>query len=159
MGKNQNFDRFMRQVGEDGKMVVEVSPEAFSTAAGTGFDLRYFPNKALEGEVKATGHLEKMDFFIGGSPTQGIPENYWSMTAESTFTAPETGNVMFVMTGDDAYRLIVDGKELFSDWGDHAETTRNAAIPVEAGKKYNIRIEYYDNEYNAILRMQTLFFK
>jgi hypothetical protein len=63
------------------------------------------------------------------------------------------------MTGDDAYRLIVDGKELFSDWGDHAETTRNAAIPVEAGKKYNIRIEYYDNEYNAILRMQTLFFK
>ena len=159
MGKNQNFDRFMRQVGEDGKMVVEVSPEAFSTAAGTGFDLRYFPNKALEGEAKATGHLEKMDFFIGGSPTQGIPENYWSMTAESTFTAPETGNVMFVITGDDAYRLIVDGKELFSDWGDHAETTRNAAIPVEAGKKYNIRIEYYDNEYNAILRMQTLFFK
>lgn len=159
MGKNQNFDRFMRQVGEDGKMVVEVSPEAFSTAAGTGFDLRYFPNKTLEGEAKATGHLEKMDFFIGGSPTQGIPENYWSMTAESTFTAPETGNVMFVMTGDDAYRLIVDGKELFSDWGDHAETTRNAAIPVEAGKKYNIRIEYYDNEYNAILRMQTLFFK
>ena len=159
MGKNQNFDRFMRQVGEDGKMVVEVSPEAFSTATGTGFDLRYFPNKALEGEAKATGHLEKMDFFIGGSPTQGIPENYWSMTAESTFTAPETGNVMFVMTGDDAYRLIVDGKELFSDWGDHAETTRNATIPVEAGKKYNIRIEYYDNEYNAILRMQTLFFK
>lgn len=159
MGKNQNFDRFMRQVGEDGKMVVEVSPEAFSTATGTGFDLRYFPNKTLEGEAKATGHLEKMDFFIGGSPTQGIPENYWSMTAESTFTAPETGNVMFVMTGDDAYRLIVDGKELFSDWGDHAETTRNAAIPVEAGKKYNIRIEYYDNEYNAILRMQTLFFK
>lgn len=159
MGKNQNFDRFMRQVGEDGKMVVEISPEAFSTAAGTGFDLRYFPNKTLEGEAKATGHLEKMDFFIGGSPTQGIPENYWSMTAESTFTAPETGNAMFIMTGDDAYRLIVDGKELFSDWGDHAETTRNATIPVEAGKKYNIRIEYYDNEYNAILRMQTLFFK
>lgn len=159
MGKNQNFDRFMRQVGEDGKMVVEVSPEAFSTAAGTGFDLCYFPNKTLEGEAKATGHMEKMDFFISGSPTQGIPENYWSMTAESTFTAPETGNAMFIMTGDDAYRLIVDGKELFSDWGDHAETTRNATIPVEAGKKYNIRIEYYDNEYNAILRMQTLFFK
>lgn len=156
MGKNENFDRFLRQVGEDGKMLSEVSPEAFSTAAGTGFDLRYFPNKKLEGEAKATGHLEKLDFFISGSPTQGIPENYWSMIAESTFTAPETGDVMFIMTGDDAYRLIVDGKELFSDWGDHAETTRNAVIPVEAGKKYSVRVEYYDNEYNAILRMQTL---
>ncbi len=156
MGKNENFDRFLRQLGEDGKMLSEVSPKAFSTAAGTGFDLCYFPNKKLEGEAKATGHLDKLDFFISGSPTQGIPENYWSMIAESTFTAPETGDVMFIMTGDDAYRLIVDGKELFSDWGDHAETTRNAVIPVEAGKKYNVRIEYYDNEYNAILRMQTL---
>ena len=110
----------------------------------------------MEGEAKATGHLEKIDFFISGSPTQNIPENYWSMTAESTFTAPETGDVMFIMTGDDAYRLIVDGKELFSDWGDHAETTRNATVSVEKGKKYNVRIEYYDNEYNAILRMQTL---
>ena len=159
MGKNENFDRFLRQVGEDGKMIREASPEVFSTATGTGFDLRYFPNKKLEGEAKATGHLEKLDFFIGGSPTQGIPENYWSMTAESTFTAPETGNVMFIMTGDDAYRLIFDGKELFSDWGDHAETTRNGIVSVEKGRKYNVRIEYYDNEYNAILRMQTLLIK
>ena len=159
MGKNDNFDRFLRQVGEDGNMLSEISPEAFSTASGTGFDLHYFTNKKLEGDAKATGHLEKLDFFISGVPTEGIPADYWSMTAESTFTAPETGNVMFIMTGDDAYRLIIDGKELFSDWGDHAETTRNSTIPVEAGKKYNVRIEYYDNEYNAILRMQTLMIK
>ena len=159
MGKNDNFDRFLRQVGEDGKMLSEVPAEAFSTAAGTGFDLRYFLGKKLEGEAKATAHLEKLNFFISGSPANGIPENYWSMSAEATFTAPETGDVMFIMTGDDAYRLIVDGKELFSDWGDHAETSRNATIPVEKGKQYSIRVEYYDNEYNAILRMQTLLIK
>ncbi len=156
MGKNDNFDRFLRQIGEDGKMIREASPEVFSTAAGTGFDLRYFPNKKLEGEAKATGHIEKLDFFISGSPAQNIPENYWSMSAEATFTAPETGDVMFIMTGDDAYRFIFDGKELFSDWGDHPETSRNATVSVEAGKKYSVRVEYYDNEYNAILRLQTL---
>ena len=113
----------------------------------------------LEGEAKATGHAEKIDMFQSGSPADGIPADYWSMTAESTFTAPETGNVMFIVNGDDGYRLIVDGKELLSDWGDHAETSRNATIPVEKGKKYSVRIEYYDNEYNGILRMQTLFIK
>ena len=159
MGKNENFDRFLRQVGEDGNMLVEVPAEAYSTAAGTGFDLRYFLGKKLEGDAKATGHMEKLDFFISGSPTNGIPENYWSMTAEATFTAPETGDVMFIMTGDDAYRFIFDGKELFSDWGDHAETSRNATVSVEKGKQYNVRVEYYDNEYNAILRMQTLLIK
>ena len=99
------------------------------------------------------------DFFVSGSPVEGIPADYWSMTATSTFTAPETGDVMFIMSGDDAYRLILDGKELFSDWGDHAETSRNATVHVEKGKKYDVRIEYYDNEYNAILRLQTLIVK
>ena len=159
MGKSENFDRFLRQVGENGNTLSEVAPAAFSTAAGTGFDLRYFPNKKLEGEAKATAHQEKLDFFVSGSPVEGIPADYWSMTATSTFTAPETGDVMFIMSGDDAYRLILDGKELFSDWGDHAETSRNATVHVEKGKKYDVRIEYYDNEYNAILRMQTLIVK
>ena len=156
MGKNANFDRFLRQMGEDGKMLSELPAEAYATAAGTGFDLCYYPNKKLEGEPKAKGRMEKVDMFIGGSPAAGIDENYWSMSGESTLTAPETGDVMFIMTGDDAYRLIVDGKEILSDWGDHGETTRIGSIPVEAGKKYQVRIEYYDNEYNAILRLQTL---
>ena len=81
------------------------------------------------------------------------------MTAVSTFTAPETGDVMFILSGDDGYRLIFDGKELLGDWGNHAETTRNGTVPVEKGKQYSIRIEYYDNEYNGSLRMQTLFIK
>ena len=159
MGMNDNFDRFLRQVGVENNMLVEVSPEAFSTSAGTGFDLRYFPNMKLEGEAKATGHVEKIDMFQSGSPTEGIPADYWSMTAEATFTAPETGDAMFIVSGDDAYRLIFNGKELLSDWGDHAETTRNAAVSIEKGKQYSIRIEYYDNEYNAILRLKTLLIK
>ena len=140
-------------------MLSQISPEAFSTAAGTGFDLRYFPNIKMEGEVKATGHVEKIDLFFSGSPAQGIPENLWSMTAESTFTAPETGEVMFILSGDDGYRFILDGKELMGDWGNHAETTRNATASVEKGKQYSIRIEFYDNEYNASLRLQTLLIK
>jgi hypothetical protein len=45
------------------------------------------------------------------------------------------------------------------DWGNHAETTRSATILVEKGKQYNVRIEYYDNEYNGILRLKTLMIK
>ena len=159
MGKGDNFDRFLRQLGEDDNMLCEVSSEAFSTAAGTGFDLRYFTNMKLEGEAKATGHAEKMDMFQSGSPAEGIPADYWSMIAESTFTAPETGEVMFILSGDDGYRLILDGKELLGDWGNHAETTRNATVSVEKGKQYSVRIEYYDNEYNGSLRLQALMIK
>lgn len=160
MGKNDNFDSFLRHVGEDGKMVVKLPAEAFRTESGTGFDLSYFPNANLEGEAKATGHTEKIDMnLVSDSPVEGIPADHWSMTATSTFTAPDTGDMFFFVSGDDGYRLFVDGKELLSDWGEHAETSRKAIMPVEKGRKYNIRIEYFDNEYNAILRMQTMLFR
>ena len=67
--------------------------------------------------------------------------------------------MIFILSGDDAYRLILDGKEILSDWGNHAETTRNATVSVEKGKQYNVRIEYYDNEYNGILKLKALMIK
>lgn len=158
MGRGENCKRALRLLNEQNALT-EVPASAFSTAKGQGFDAKYFNNKKLEGDVVATKHLEKVDMFESGSPVQGVTENYWSMVLESEFTAPQTGKAFFSMTGDDAYRMFVDGKEIFSDWGDHAETSRNGIVPVEEGKKYNIRIEYYDNEYNAILRLETLMLK
>lgn len=117
------------------------------------FSARYFNNKKLTGDVVAKARLEKIDFFISESPAQGVNKDGWSMIAESELTAPETGEILFTMKGDDAYRLLVNGKEIFSDWGDHAETTRVGTCAVEKGQKYAVRIEFYDNEYNAILRL------
>jgi beta-glucosidase len=78
------------------------------------------------------------------------------LIAESEFTAPETGDVIFHIAGDDGYRLIVDGKQLCADWGDHSTTSRTASIKTTKGQKHSIRVEYYDNQYNGILRLKAM---
>ena len=97
--------------------------------------------------------------FESQSPREGVTPDGWSMILESELTSPETGEMVFSIIGDDGYRLIVDGKELCSDWGDHAETSRVAAISTTKDQKHSVRIEYYDNEYNGILRLKTMMIK
>ena len=139
--------------------LTDVPAEAFKANGKTGFSVKYFNNKTLSGNVVATAQMEKIDMFESQSPREGVNPDGWSMILESELTAPENGEMVFSITGDDAYRLIIDGKELCSDWGDHAETSRLATINTAKGQKHNIRIEYYDNEYNGILRLKTMMIK
>ena len=103
--------------------------------------------------------MEKVDMFESQSPCEGVTPDGWSMILESKLTSPEDGDIVFAINGDDGYRLFVDGNELCSDWGDHAETSRVATISTTKGQKHIIRIEYYDNEYNGILRLKTMMIK
>ncbi len=50
---------------------------------------------------------------------------------------------------DDGLRLWVDGQLLINDWRDHKLTSRQASIPLEAGRKYDIRIEYFNGPQHA----------
>ena len=50
---------------------------------------------------------------------------------------------------DDGLKLWVDGRLLISDWRDHKLTERRASLPLEAGRKYDIRIEYFNGTDHA----------
>lgn len=158
MGIGDNYLRAEKLLNLKNALTV-VPAEAFQANGKTGFSVKYFNNKTLNGNVVATAQMEKIDMFESQSPREGVNPDGWSMILESEFTAPEDGEMVFSITGDDAYRLIIDGKELCSDWGDHAETSRLATINTTKGEKHSIRIEYYDNEYNGILRLKTMMIK
>lgn len=158
MGIGENYLRAEKLLNLKNALTV-VPAEAFQANGKTGFSVKYFNNKTLNGNVVATAQMEKIDMFESQSPREGVNPDGWSMILESEFTAPEDGEMVFSITGDDAYRLIIDGKELCSDWGDHAETSRLATINTTKGEKHSIRIEYYDNEYNGILRLKTMMIK
>lgn len=162
MGISDNYGHFVNAINEKqlAFTLVDMPEEMFRTKDGRkGFEIKYFNNKTLSGPVVATNHMDKIDMFESGSPAKGIGEDGWSMTAESQFTATETSDIFFTITSDDAYRLIVNGENIGEDWGDHEETTRTKLYHVEKGKTYNIRIEFYEDMYNAILRLKSQFFK
>ena len=155
MGIGDNYQRAVKLLNLQSGLT-DVQDDAFQANGKKGFSARYFNNKTLSGNVVATAQMEKVDMFESQSPREGVTPDGWSMILESELTAPEEGELVFSITGDDGYRLIVDGKEICGDWGDHAETSRLASVSTAKGQKHSIRIEYYDNEYNGILRLKTM---
>ena len=55
----------------------------------------------------------------------------------------------FASQEDDGLRLWVDGQPLINDWKDHALTPRRGSIELEAGRKYDIKIEYFNGPMHA----------
>ncbi len=147
MGIGDNYKRAVRLMNMKDELT-DIAVEAFN--------ISFFNNKTFSGTPVATIQQEKLDAFWSGSPAEGVEADGWSLIAESAFTAPEAGEVIFSIAGDDGYRLIVDGKELCADWGNHAETSRIVTINTDKGQKHSIRIEHYDNEANASLRLRVM---
>lgn len=55
----------------------------------------------------------------------------------------------FATQEDDGLKLWVDGQLLISDWKDHTLTSRHGSIRLEAGRKYDIKIEYFNGPDHA----------
>ncbi len=136
--------------------IKNLQPSDFKTANGQGWDVKYFNNKTLSGDVVAHKQQKTINFSTVGSPVDGLGVDKWSLIAESQYTAPFDGTVLFIISGDDGYRFKIDGKCLCEDWADHGITSRKVKIPVKAGQTYNVCIEYYEDTSNAHLNLSGL---
>lgn len=65
----------------------------------------------------------------------------WTGRIESKYSETYT----FVTLEDDGIRVWVDGQPVIDDWHDHKPAGRRGSIRLEAGRKYDIKIEYFEN--------------
>ena len=65
------------------------------------------------------------------------------------------GQLKLHIGGDDGYRLFVNDKHITGDWGNHSYSSREVELPVEGGKEYRFRIEFFDNISSAIIRFNA----
>ncbi len=90
-----------------------------------------------------------MDFSFGTfSPAPGIPEDKFSVRWTGKIIPPKTIHQIGV-SNDDGARLYLDGKLIIDDWHDHAEKANKTEVELQAGKAYEIVLEFYDNTFNA----------
>ncbi|WP_201762076.1 MULTISPECIES: PA14 domain-containing protein [unclassified Nonomuraea] len=61
----------------------------------------------------------------------------------------------FSMIGDNGFRLWIDGKPIIDHWVDDWDTERTGTpIALEAGRKYDIKVEYFEHYGGAHLRLR-----
>ena len=84
-------------------------------------------------------------------PDPMIPVSPMSARWTGILRAPLTGEYTITISADDACRLIFDGKELFRF---DRSTGTKAALNLEAGKEYEVVVEYYNDRDHAIAQIK-----
>ena len=83
-----------------------------------------------------------------------IFDNY-SATWKGKLKAPTTGKYLLGLQADDGARLYIDGKLIIDDWEKHffSYTPKQAEIELEAGKMYDIKVDYYQTDRYADIKL------
>jgi beta-glucosidase len=114
----------------------------------------YFANANLEGTPILTRVDPAVDFNWGGdAPAPTVPADNFSVRWTGTLIGQVTGKYALRTISDDGVRVYLDNKLVIDDWTDHGATPREYLMDFEAGKKYDVRIEYFDHGGSAIMRL------
>jgi hypothetical protein len=121
-----------------------VSPLISNAWTGTGLKAEYFDNADFTG-LKVTRVDAGINFdWQTNAPAPGVAADTYSVRWSGLVQPQASGPYTFAFTSDDGVRLWIDGRKLLDNWADQAPTETTGTIPLEANKKYPIRIEYYN---------------
>jgi len=117
---------------------------------GKGLYVEFFNNKDQKGTPAATGYYTTVNFstFGGYGFADGVNTTDFSARATGKWTAGFTGVLKYYISGDNGYKLTVNGKVVDESRGMAAfRRSRFAELPykelqVVAGRTYDIRIDY-----------------
>ena len=121
---------------------------------GQGFYVEFFNNRNLSGEPAAKGYYKRINFstFGGYGFADGVNTNDISVRISGKFTPDFTGPLNYSLSSDGNHKLIINGKVV--EQGKPGEgggrrggfgfrgATPDKTFNVEAGKTYDIKIEY-----------------
>ncbi len=79
--------------------------------------------------------------------------NAYSVRWTGSLEAPKTGNYSLHTFSNDGVRLWLDGKQVINNWTDHGETEDIGQVHLEAGKKYDLKLEYFYNGGQSIMKL------
>lgn len=129
----------------DSKYKTQLKNAFFTDASMShpGFKAEYFKNKNLEGEPALTRTEENPSIANDTKMPEGFTNANFSVRWSGVFKAQKDAAINFIITGDDGYRLIIDGKTVCNEWRDQAAKKASYKLNAKAGKTYNVAIEYY----------------
>ncbi len=128
------------------------------TSSGSqGFASVFFNNPEFEGEPVYTGIASELHYTTGGH-TQFAPNvNLTDFSARFTgeFESPVTDEVIFDISGNDAFRLTIDDEKVAEMWESEYTSSRKYILNAEKGKKYQLKIEYMQRTGSADLNFSV----
>ena len=121
--------------------------------SGDGLSAQYFSNQDFT-DLARVGVDSQVNFDWGrGGPAQAGTDTFsvrWTGQVETMYSEEYT----FYTTADDGVRLWVNDQLIIDDWRTHPAEEKSGTISLEAGQKYDIRLEYFEQGGDASVKLE-----
>jgi beta-glucosidase len=136
-------------------------------SADHGLKGEYFSGRDFSGEPLLTRTDARVSFrWDRGSPTddlvaqgqlpadKALPNDNFCIRWTGQLLPPTSGRYEITVGADDGFRLFIDGKLLIDNWHLNARMqSKSAFVDLQAGKAYDIRLEYFEDIRDAEVRL------
>lgn len=122
---------------------------------GTGLRGEYFDNIDLT-NFKLTRVDEKIDFFWGmySPATEVRDDETYSVRWSGKIRPFHSEEYTFYIVRDNGVRLWIDNKLIIDKWDSETSFSDTGKIVLEAGKFYDIKLEYFNNVGNGVVKLE-----
>jgi beta-glucosidase len=135
---------------------VPVPSTALRTPDGAqpGLEGEYFANPSLSGVPVLRRIDSAIDFDFAVAPAPQMARENFSVRWTGKLVPPATGEYRLGATADDGVRIYLDGVLLAEDWTRHGARPVSAPVRLQAGRAYDVRIEYFQQRGGASVRLE-----
>lgn len=134
--------------------------DRFTDASGRpGMSATYWNNREMAGEPAAeTSYTAPIQLDNGGATVfaPGVNLTDFTMRAKGSFTAERDEKLVINFNNDDGFRIIVNGDTIHNRWKAEPLNFRSLDLAVEAGKTYDIEINYMQADDDATLNFDIV---
>jgi peptidoglycan/xylan/chitin deacetylase (PgdA/CDA1 family) len=120
------------------------TPPPPASTVGDGLAATYFNNADFTGtSVSRVDSRVSFSWGKNRAPALGIATDTFSVRWTGQIVAPKNETYTFALRADDGVRMWIDNKLVIDRWRTGSAESR-AIVPMTAGKRTDIKIEYFD---------------
>ena len=132
---------------EEGNVIQYFNEDMFSFEGKSGLHVEFFKNN----NINEKSFYSRVDHITGPNwiystkrPSFKGYEDVASARWSGILTIPTSGDYNFIIKSDGIYKLLINNEVILQDSLGSELTTKNTNLILEAGKRYNFKLEYFD---------------
>ncbi len=119
-----------------------------------GLKTEFFDNMNLSGNPVKTRIDKQINFEWGPeAPFENFKKDNFSARWTTDLRVTKSGEYVIDAISDDGVRLFINGEKVMENWSDHGVESKTYKINFEKDKVYHLKLEYYENGGDAVVKL------